>query len=132
MDEKTMVVQYVEARQKCDELSSQLDEVKSVLKRCEQKIVDTLLEKEATSTAKYDGIGSISLTKPKVRASVKKENEDLLFTFLRDQGYDSLIKEAVHHSSLSSFVGGLLEEGESLPEFINYFLYQGVQFRKST
>jgi len=126
-----MLQNYANARADVEKLTERLKEAQERKNQHERTLIDALTSKEATSTAKYEGLGCLTLTKPKVKASCRKEFEEDLFTFLRDNGYEDLIKESVHHSSLSSFVGGQLEDGIDLPEFITYYLHQGVMFRSN-
>lgn len=128
MTEKEMLGQYAEARRRHAELSEQTKAAKEELDTAEHNLVQMLLDKDATSTAKYDGLGYVSLAAPALYASYNKENEDLVFDFLRQNGMEAIIKPSVHHKSLSSFVKSKLESGESIPEFITKYTVQGVRY----
>lgn len=111
----------------------QLNEADEAYKKCDEafneakvKLIEDMEARNATSTAKYEGIGRVSLLKPELFASVKKENQELLFDYLKSIGREDLIKPSVHHRSLSSFIGELTEKGEAPPEFIT------VGFKKVT
>lgn len=122
ISERDLVLEFRTAKQLVDTLSSQLETAKKRLYKAEATLIEYLDAKGAVSTAKYDGVGHITLQKPRVFANYTKENEDTLFSFLREIGRDDLIKENIHRSSLSSFVSERIEQGEDVPPCINYYL----------
>jgi hypothetical protein len=86
----------------------------------EGKLVEFMTDRDIKSTAKYEGIGFASLDKPELFARVNVPDQEKLFTLLNSVGRMDLIKSTVHHKSLSSFVKEMLEQGQSIPEFIQY------------
>lgn len=130
MTEKEMLQNYAEAVDEIDRLEESLKEAKKRKELFQYRLIEALKAKEATSTAKYEGIGMLVLTKEKIKASVKKEDESLLFEFLRSNGYGDVIKETVHHGTLSTIAESIVSDNMPLPEFISTHIAQGVQFRK--
>lgn len=119
MTEKELVLEYKLAKDEVEGFEEKLKEAKERFEKAQKILVEELQSKGASKTAKYDGIGTISLMKPSVGA--RSENEDVLFGYLREIGRDDLIKPTVHHKTLSSFVKEMLETGKEIPDFIEYW-----------
>jgi hypothetical protein len=120
-DEKWLLQEYIWARTKVEELDAELIEAKAKLEKAQSELHDCLLERGASKTAVYDDLGSYSIKSPTIIASVKNEFQEQLFEYLKSQDRSDLIKPTVHWKTLSSFVGEVLEEGKSLPEFITVY-----------
>ena len=118
MDEKKLVMDYVKTYDALNEANDAYDKAKDAHDIAKTALIESLEARSATATAKYDGYGRVSLQKPELYASVKKENEDALFSYLRGVHRDDLIKPSVHWKSLSSFAGEMTNLGKPLPEFI--------------
>ena len=131
MLERELVNQYKDVVDKVDSLKAQLDELQGRKEVLQAEIVELLQSEGKDKTARYDDIGSIGMTKPRLFATVKKDDEDKLFSFLKVCYRDDMIKETVHHSSLSSFVNEHIEKGEQLPEFISIYYKPQLRFYKS-
>ena len=99
----------------------------AVKDKAETELVEYLTGIEADATSKYDGIGYGKMSKPRVFASCKAENKDVLKAYLKEQKREDLIKEDVSAQSLSGFVGELVEQGKPIPEFIGYYLKTSVR-----
>lgn len=127
MDEKEMLIQLKLARQKCDELKSQSVEADRELDRIETQIVDYLEAKQASSSAKYDGIGYVTIEKPKLHASVNKEDRPKLIEYLKNLGKSDLVIETIPNKSLNEFVKECLTEGFELPDYINHYFERVVK-----
>jgi len=125
MNERELVIEYKAARDALRKAEDAKKECQRRFDEIQSKLVEDLEARDASSTAKYD-VGRVSLEKPRLFASVLKENQETLFSFLRKIGRDDLIKPGVHPSTLSSWVSEMTESGEALPEFIN------VAFKRTT
>lgn len=77
--------------------------------RAENALIEYMQAKNLKTTGKYNGIGSATLVKPRLYANYLKDNEELVFKFLKDVGRGDLIKETVNKNSLSGFVKEMLE-----------------------
>jgi len=125
-------LQLLQERRKIHDLYKYHDEkakkAKIELGIIESQIIDQLTDKNATSTAKYEGVGFASIAKPRLFATYSKDQEGKFFEFLKETGNDSLIKPTVHSSSLTSFIGQLLEEGKTIPNYISYYLKPNIRF----
>lgn len=127
-DEKTLVQKFSELRSAIDEKNEALDQLKEELSVVEYKLLKLLEADNKQSTARYEGIGFISIEKPKLKVSVNKADEDRLFEFVRASDREMFIKESIHPSTLVSFVDELITKGAEIPEFIKYYLQPKLKF----
>jgi DNA repair exonuclease SbcCD ATPase subunit len=130
--EEQLLKQITQLRRNKESLEANLNEVKDQLEKLETRLIEDLTERNATATAKYEGIGHASLVKPRLFASYSKEDEGLVFSYIKTHGEASLIKNTVHPSSFSSFVNGLIQDGQKVPDFINYYLRPQVRIYNKT
>lgn len=128
MTEKELVLEYKLAKDEVERLDEESKKAKDRFEKAQAKLVEELQTKGASKTAKYDGIGTITLMKPLVGA--RSENEDVLFEYLKKIGRDDLIKPTVHHKTLSSFVKEMLENGKEIPDFIEYWFKPSTRLTK--
>lgn len=126
--EHALVQKYIDLKHDVEGIEEILSKRKKETYACEQRIMELLDSESKERTAVYEGLGSISLTKPRVYASCKKENQESLFSYLRDVGREDLIKEGVHSGTLSTYVSEMLEEHKALPQCISFYLKTGVRF----
>lgn len=126
--EQTLVAEYKELKKKIDAAELALSKMNKQFNTCKTSLIELLESESKLRTAVYEGIGSISLTKPRVYASCNKNNQEQLFSYLHDEDRTDLIKETVNAQTLSTFVKEKLEEGQAIPECISYYLKQGVKF----
>lgn len=126
--ERDLVLGLKHARDKKEELTYALKAANAEVNKLENQLIEALQASGATSTAKYDGVGSFTMLKPRVYASFNKEFETEMFEFLRSEGRQDLIKPSIHPKSLSAFVSEKLEKNESLPEFVTHYNAQTLRF----
>lgn len=122
--EKDLVVKFKEAKDRLEKIKAEKVEAQKEFDRIEDELCRVLMENDATSTARYEGVGFVSLEKPRLFASYSKDNEETVFRSIREAGDGSIIKETVAAVSLSSFVTRMIEEGKEIPEGITYYLKQ--------
>jgi hypothetical protein len=127
MTEKDLLIKLRETKFKLEDTTKAKTEAQKEFDRLEAILVETLTEKDAKTTAKYDGIGSVTLLAPLVRAQTNKEHEEELFEFVKQRGEEAIIKFAIHPQSLNGFVGRCLDRGDQLPEFLTYYLQPNTQ-----
>jgi len=131
LSERSLIEEVIEARQNRDIAKKAKAEAENDVLRAEAKLVEFMTEKGVKSTAKYEGLGMAILEKPELFARCNKPDQEALFGYLTEIGRGDMIKPSVHHKSLSSFVGEVLEQGGELPEFIQYGFKQTVAIRKA-
>lgn len=122
MSEFDLVKSVRDKRAKVAELNDLLKVLKQELNETEYKLIEALTAEGKESSARYEGVGFVSLSKPQLFASYLKENEETVFKFLQDSDRSDLIKPTVHAKSLSSYVSELIENGKEVPAYINYYL----------
>lgn len=128
INEQELVSQYKAQNEAVKELEAKLKEADKALEETKAKLTELMQAQGKERTATYEGVGYVSLIKPKVRANCLEEFKPNLFEYLRYIGREDLVKETVNPQSLSSFVKEKLENGDSLPEFINYYLEPQIRF----
>ncbi len=126
--EQELVAEYRKLKAEVEVAEEALSKKSKEFTSCKLSLIELLDSESKLRTAVYEGIGSISLTKPRVYASCNKENQATLFSYLAEVGRTDLIKETVNAQTLSSFVKENLEEGRAIPECISYILKTNVKF----
>lgn len=129
MDEREMVVQFKEARQRLDDIKAAEKDAQLVFDKIEGVLVEHLITQNAEATADYSGLGRAKLKKPRIYASFLKADEDKVKILLKENGRGDLIKENINPASLSSYVGELIESGKSIPAIFSYFLKQSITLK---
>ena len=122
LTERDLVVAYREARLAEEKAKEAFDAAKIECDKTEAALIELMDSNGATSTAKYDGVGYVTLGSPALYANCTKDNEERLFEFLRSQAREDLIKPTVNSRSLSVLVKEIIASGQSVPEFISYYL----------
>ena len=123
-----LVKKFQQAKIRKDAAEAELELAEEEYNMAESEMIELMEAKNATKTAEYDGLGHVTLMKPRLFASVKADNTPLLLTFLRDIGRTELIKETVFASTLSGFIAERIDKGEPVPEFVSYYLKSSARF----
>ena len=126
--ERELVLEYAKAKEEVETLEEKLKTAKDRFEKAQSKLIEELQTKGASQTAKYDGVGRITILKPLVGA--RSINEDALFDYLKRIGRDDLMKMSVHHKTLSSFVKEMLDGGQEIPDFIEYWFKNSTRLTK--
>ena len=125
---RKLVSEYVEHRKKYEEIKATLNEAQEAYKDSAGKLAEFMMQ-HALKTLKYDDLGAVTLKEPIVRPNVLKENEEKLFEFVKSIGRGEVIKASIHPSTLGSLIKSLLSEGQTLPEFVGYYLEPSLMYR---
>lgn len=131
MNEHDLVVEFRKAKERHAQLKQETTKAQLEIYELERKLVDLLQAQEKTASARYEGVGFVSLMSPTVYANYEEENSTALFEFLRKLDRDDLIKNTVNAKSLSSFVKQLLDDGKEIPGCIKYYLKTGLRLTKT-
>lgn len=126
-DERTLVLEFVEAKKRKEETALAAEEASKKFTEIESALVEVLEDMNLEATATYTGIGYCKLMKPRLYASYRKENEDEVFAYLKAKKRQDLIKPSVHAASLSGFVSELVEAGEPIPESISFYMKKSIR-----
>ena len=76
------------------------------------------MDEDGVSNISIDGVGRITL-RGEVFASIRADNREAAYEWLRDTGRGSLISETVNASTLKAAVKEWLKQGEEIPDVIN-------------
>lgn len=125
--EMDLVFKYRDAKELLESRQLQLDDAKKMVENIETELIDLLQAEGKERTAKYEGVGFISLMSPKVYASCIKEKEEELFSYLRSEGREDMIRPTVNARTLSSYTKELMEEGKNVPECISYYMKPSIR-----
>ena len=128
--EKELVERYRKAKEDYKAVSDAASLAKTEMLSLEEEIVKYMVDNQKKRTAGYEDIGSVTLNKPKVRASCVEANKPKLFDYLEEISRKDMIKTSVHVSSLSTLVKEILEEGKEPPKFISYYLQDSLTLNK--
>lgn len=120
--ERDLVIDYRNARQLKEDAEAALKKANLAVEEAEKALVEILEAHDKKATAKYEGLGFVVMKKPRIYARFDKENEGLVFQFLKNEKREDLIKETINSQTLSSFVKERLEVGAKVPEYITYYL----------
>lgn len=127
-NERELMIKFSDAKKRKDEAKIELENANAEYEQIEAALIEALQARNAESTAKYEGIGFVSLVKPRLYARFDKENEEQVFEFLKQEGREDLVKNTVNTQSLSGYIGERLEVGNGVPDFIKYYLKPSVRF----
>lgn len=127
MTERDLVQNLVAARHKTYQLETDLKAASAEEMKAEKALIDYMEQSKISRTADHDRLGYATLAKPRVYATFKKEDEEQVFSFLREIGRDELIKPSIHSASLSALVKERLEVGEPIPEYVGFYLKPSIR-----
>ena len=130
MDEKELMLNYVTARSKVEELDSQLKEAKEVLNSAETSLIEYMENEGITATAKYEQLGKLTLVSPMLRVNITPGCDTDAFEYLKEIGEESAIKQSIHWKTLASVMKPKVEANEPLPECFSYYFQKQTRFEK--
>jgi len=128
MNEYDLVSKYRKAKETAEDLKDKSKEANSEFVKAQAELIEDLESRQATATAQYEGLGKVTITKPRLYASVSEENKEQLFQYLSQIDRHDLIKRVVQPQSLSAFVSELMEGGTSPPDCISYYMKSQTRF----
>lgn len=104
------------------DLKDTIDEIKQVQSSM-QKMYDFVsiavlperMDEEGIETVKVSGVGRLQL-RSDIRCSTPAHNKEALHEWLRENGYESMIRPDVNSSTLKAFVKDCMKNGEPFPE----------------
>lgn len=128
--EKDLVSEFKQAKEEAENQKKLHSAAVEKFEQAQSRLVEYMEDSGVTSTAKYDGIGQVTLKAPVLSARFEPEDSEKVFEFLRGEGMDDVIKESVHHSTLSAFIAQKIRDGKAVPEFFRFSYRKIVQFNK--
>lgn len=147
----TLADRYKALRDTKQALDNSLKDVNKELDQAEKALIEQMVNEEVP---RFDRNGQMFYLSTKMYASPKAGIKDELYDWLKENGYEDMVKETVHAQTLSSFVKEQLEEhnitadelkellgSDELPEelaglvqlagFVNIYDKTGVNMRKA-
>lgn len=126
--EKQLVTQYAELKGKKAKIDADLKEINAQLYGLEQEIALYLESQDKKSTARYEGIGHLTLAEPVARVRVDKEQEGVLFDWLRKNELGDIIRTNVNSNTLGAVVRNRLKDGFSEPPGCIVFYQRNIVY----
>lgn len=100
------------------DLKAQATEVRIPLDSLRLNKIPAMMEALEVKTATFQGIGRVQ-TAPDLYCSTAKGRKEDAMQWLRDCGYDDMIKETYNASSMKALIRRLIMEGTETPDFMN-------------
>lgn len=102
-----------------DELKVRKERYRDLSEREVPELMETAGITDASGKGKIStGSGKLVYLKTNTFVNVRKDDKPKLFKWLRKEGLGSLIKEDVHHQTLSALVRERLDEDLKIPAFV--------------
>ena len=105
-----------------------MDQQKSLIYELQVKAIPKLMEDISGTGLNIAGVGYLELG-IEVYPSIKKEDEDQWFAWLRKQGLGGIIKETIHHKTLQATVSEQLDKGTKFPDYVNVALIPTAELK---
>lgn len=128
MPEQKMLKEYADARKQVADLTVQLDDAKERRNNAEERLLKFMDDKGIKATAKYDGIGRLTIIAPMLRVSIEEGKDAEAFEYLRSSGEADSIKQSVNWKTLASIMKAKVEANEPLPDCFTYYFQQQSRF----
>lgn len=103
---------------KAMDLKAQATEVRIPLDSLRLNKIPAMMEALEVKTATFQGIGRVQ-TAPDLYCSTAKGRKEDAMQWLRDCGYEDMIKETYNASSMKALIRRLITEGTETPDFMN-------------
>lgn len=126
-----LVKKLFDLRAEKEKYTKLLDEARSNAAKAEDELLEYMLSHDIESTKVYEGYGVGRIDGHRVCPSIKKEDESLAFSEIREMGRGEIIKEGINAKTLESFISELLKTGKTIPAHVNYFLKPKIALRKN-
>lgn len=100
-------------REEKDRLSELTKENNAEIERVEREMIEQMRVNELQN---FKRNGKLFYQTAKTWASPQVEKKELVYAWLKENGYADLVKETVHAQTFSSFVNERIEEDGEVPE----------------
>ena len=105
-------------RDQKEELEARLKEINKAKTELETQKLPKMMEDAEVEKMTIEGVGTL-YTQAGVYASVLAADREMAYDWLRENGHGDIVKETVHHQSLTAWVKEMLGDGNEVPEFFN-------------
>jgi len=122
------IKKLTELKQEREERKAKLQEIENLIRSLEEEINAAMLE-QGISNLKIDGVGTAYVAS-RLYASVRKADVDRTVEWLKQIGIGDISTRTINSSTLSAIIKDLLDEGKSIPDFVNYYVKNTVNIRR--
>lgn len=130
VNKKELLEAILEARLQVQMKDEELSCAKDVQNEAERKLAE-IMETEDTKSFKIEGLATVTRTEILYVSVVKDDRDKLLLWADEECGRPDLIKRTIHGSTLKSFIGQRIKDGEPVPSFINQYYKPGLTIRRA-
>lgn len=129
VSQKELLEAVLEARKEADEIDQALTVAKEKKKEAEEKLLE-LMGLQEIESFKIEGLASVG-RREKLYVSINKDDQPKLLVWVDEEcSRPDMIKRSIHPSTLNSFVGQRLKEGETVPDYVSCFFKPILTIRK--
>lgn len=119
----------VELNDKKKVLEEELKGLNKEIMELRDQTIPTIMEDSEVSKIKFPGIGTL-FTSTETQASIKAEDKEKVYNWLRENGHKDLIDEYVFPMRLKAWAKEQLNTGQHLPDELKVYQYQSARVRK--
>ena len=133
VSKKALLEKLLEDRKILEELEDKVSLAKAEKAKSQAQLIDAMDEADEKSVkiSTAYGIRNVARTE-QLYASVKKDQQEEMLKWIDEEcGRPDMIKQSVHSSTLSSFVGQRITAAKPVPAFIEMYFKPGLRISKS-
>ena len=125
--ERELLTAFIRTKREYEELEEKKSEAYKQLESAKRELVEYLESSGKEKTAEYKDLGHATLLDPTPIGSYTKENEEIIFDFVRQQDREDIIRPTIHWKTLSSFIKESMENGVPFPEELKIYLKPNIR-----
>lgn len=126
--ERELVEKLRDAKDKKTRAEAEFESAKEELLKVENELIELLDDQGKKSSAKYEGLGHVTIPKGRIYASFIEGQEAVAINELERSGRGDMIKRTVHSQTLSTFVKELVERNDPIPAGITFYEKRWAMF----
>lgn len=126
--ERQLMESFLEARATVDRMTEELKEATKTRDDIEATLIKILQDEGKNATARYEGLGHLTLINGAAHASIQKGWQGAVKDYLKAIGREDLIKETIAAASLSAFVRECLKQNTEIPPGVTFYSPQYLNF----
>lgn len=127
-DEKSLVEKFKTARERVEALKAECKAAEIEYENVESKLIKLLEDDEKRSSARYEGIGHVTIIEGAAHASIEKGRQPEVIDYLKQSGRADMIKTTVHAATLSTYVRECLKQNAELPPGVTFYKPKYLNF----
>lgn len=127
-DERSLIEQFLIAKDEVALISENLKSANQHFENIEERLLKLLQDDDKRSSAKYEGLGHVTIIEGAAHASIEKGRQAEVLDYLKEKGREDMIKSVVHAATLSTFVRECLKMNEDLPPGVTFYKPRWLNF----